>query len=377
MPIVFVHGVGTRRDPGYVKSEAARAALMRSFLVPATGQVSFFAPYWGGQAAAFAWEHASLPQGDEEVFGPGEETPAILLGEVWESEPPPDDRVVLQVARNSFADGIDLLFGTAAEDVDPEEADGFARLAVRAAKLTRPAWLDTARDDVEVINRLAEDLTESTDEEEAFGPDRALLRVHEGLSRIRGAAGRMTGRLAIKALRPSLNRSASMFLGDILVYLRQRERLRADGPIASTIATDLRRAGEACTTDDPQVIVIAHSMGGNIVYDLLSGLRPDLSCDVLVTVGSQVGVFAELGLFDAVRAPANPATDRIPKPPGVGRWINVFDLNDILGFATERIFDGVRDFRYSTGKGAFAAHSTYFVRPSFYNRLATRLGEAP
>jgi hypothetical protein len=34
MPIVFVHGVATRRHPGYAKSEAARAALMRSFLVP-------------------------------------------------------------------------------------------------------------------------------------------------------------------------------------------------------------------------------------------------------------------------------------------------------------------------------------------------------
>ncbi|MER6187906.1 hypothetical protein [Streptomyces sp. NPDC001652] len=376
MPIVFVHGVATRRLPGYVKSEAARAALMRCFLMPAMDQASFFAPYWGGRAAVFAWEHASLPEGDEEVFGPGEETPAILLGEVWESEPPPDDRVVLQVARNSFADGIDLLFGTAAVDVDPEEADGFARLAVRAAQLTRPAWLDTARNDDEVINRLAEDLGGSTSEEEVFGPDQALARVYEGLSRIRGAAGRMAGRLAVKALRPSLNRSASMFLGDILVYLRQREQLGADGPIVTTIATDLHRAREACTADDPQLIVIAHSMGGNIVYDLLSDLRPDLSCDVLVTVGSQIGVFAELGLFDAVPAPANPATDRIPKPPGVGRWINVFDLNDILGFATERIFDGVRDFRYSTGKGAFAAHSTYFVRPSFYDRLAARLGEA-
>jgi len=376
MPVVFVHGVGTRRDSRYAKLEAVRAALVRSFLMPTTGPVSLFSPYWGGQAASFAWGNASLPGGAEEIFGPGEETPAIMLGEVWQSEPPPDDRGVVEVARSSFADAIDLLFGTAAEAIELEEVDGFARLAVRAANLTRPAWLDTVRDDVEAINRLADDLSESTDEEEAFGPDQALLRVYEGLSRIRGAAGRMTGRLAVKALRPSLNRSASMFLGDILVYLRQREQFGADGPIATTIATDLRRALETCTTDDPKVIVVAHSMGGNIVYDLLSSLRPDLSCDVLVTVGSQVGVFAELGLFDAVQAPANPATDRVPKLRGVGHWINVFDLNDVLGFATEHIFAGVRDFRYSTGKGAFAAHSTYLVRPSFYNRLAIRLREA-
>jgi len=117
-------------------------------------------------------------------------------------------------------------------------------------------------------------------------------------------------------------------------------------------------------------------MGGNIVYDLLSKLRTDLSCDVLLTVGSQVGVFAELGLFEAVNPPANPAKDRVPKPPNVGRWINVLDINDVLGFAAARIFDDVKDYRYSTGKGAFSAHSTYFVRPSFYERLSARLAVA-
>ncbi len=54
----------------------------------------------------------------------------------------------------------------------------------------------------------------------------------------------------------------------------------------------------------------------------------------------------------------------------------MFDSNDILGFAAEKIFDGVDDDRYSTGKGVLAAHSTYFIRPSFYHRLAARLGEA-
>ncbi len=42
----------------------------------------------------------------------------------------------------------------------------------------------------------------------------------------------------------------------------------------------------------------------------------------------------------------------------------------------EKIFYGVKDYRYSTGKGALAAHSSYFVRPSFYDRLAARLDEA-
>ena len=166
----------------------------------------------------------------------------------------------------------------------------------------------------------------------------------------------------------------SMFLGDIFVYLQQRERLGGNAPIAKKVGDELERAAKGVSAEDPKLVIIAHSMGGNIIYDLLSSLRPDLSCDVLLTVGSQVGVFAELGLFESVLPPSNPATDRVPQLANVGEWINVFDPNDVLGFAAAKIFNGVKDYRYSTGKGVFAAHSTYFIRPSFYDRLASRLG---
>jgi hypothetical protein len=384
MPIVFVHGVGTRKNDAYKQALKARAALMRSFLLPPLGldvdRVKFWDPYWGGDAADFAWKYASLPGGLEEKFGPGEALPALLLGEVWEGEVPPPDRVVLEVARRSMTDAVDLLWAAAIERADEAETNALADLAVRAATLARdepePPWLGTVSDDKQFLNRLSQELTAAVPAatEESFGPKRAFLRLREGLGRIGGAAGRLTGSVAIEALRPSLNRSASMFLGDIFVYLQQRQSFGANGPIAKRVADELEQAMRARSAEDPKLVVIAHSMGGNIVYDLLSNLRRDLSCDVLLTVGSQVGVFAELGLFDSVAPPANPATDRVPKLDNVGRWINVFDLNDVLGFAAEKIFDEVEDYQYSTGKGVLAAHSTYFIRPSFYDRLAARLG---
>jgi hypothetical protein len=116
-------------------------------------------------------------------------------------------------------------------------------------------------------------------------------------------------------------------------------------------------------------------MGGNVVFDLLSNLRTELSCDVLVTVGSQVGLFAELGLLPAVADPQT-AGDRQPRPANIGRWINVFDACDVLSFATAGIFDGTEDFVYSTGSGAVRSHSAYFLRPSFFRRLARHLGGA-
>jgi hypothetical protein len=384
MPIVFVHGVGTRRDAAYEKAVKARVALMRSFLLPPLGlgskAVKFWNPYWGGDAAEFAWKYASLPSRRQEKFGPGEETSALLLGEVWAGEVPPRDRVVLEVARRSMADAIDLLWATAVERANDTDTAALADLAVLATALTwddpEPPWLDTVSNDQEFVLQLSRELSAAVPaaDEESFGPPRAFLRLREGLGRISGAAGRLAGTAAVEAVRPSLNRSASMFLGDIFVYLEQRGRLGANAPIAKKVAEELEQAANGRSAEDPKLVVIAHSMGGNIVYDLLSDLRTDLSCDVLLTIGSQVGLFAELGLLGSVTPPTNPATDRVPQLPNVGCWINVFDPNDVLGFATEKIFDGVKDYHYSTGKGVLAAHSTYFIRPSFYDRLATRLG---
>jgi hypothetical protein len=48
--------------------------------------VRFWNPYWGGDAAHFAWGYASLPGRLEEKFGPADEVPALILGQVWEGE---------------------------------------------------------------------------------------------------------------------------------------------------------------------------------------------------------------------------------------------------------------------------------------------------
>ncbi|MFF4258634.1 hypothetical protein ACFY1L_46370 [Streptomyces sp. NPDC001663] len=147
-------------------------------------------------------------------------------------------------------------------------------------------------------------------------------------------------------------------------------------PIAERVADALEEGARLRTSTDPWLVVVAHSMGGNIVYDLLSHLRPELECDMLVTVGSQVGLIAELGLFPAVLPPEDPVRDRAPVPEGVSRWINVFDPNDALSFVIGPVFARGEDFQYSTGRGMWGAHSAYFGLPSFYRRLAERLTPA-
>jgi hypothetical protein len=176
-----------------------------------------------------------------------------------------------------------------------------------------------------------------------------------------------------------LHKKFSTFLGDVFVYLNERGQNGSEGAVVKEIASAIQTAKDRGPLDRPEpLIVVAHSMGGNIVYDILTHFRPALAVDILITVGSQVAMFEELKLFKVSdpSIPVNPKSDRIPKPTNVGRWINVFDENDILGFAAEGVFSGVKDFKYSTGRGVLGSHSNYFTWPSFHDRLKRRLEEA-
>ncbi|GAA0404046.1 hypothetical protein GCM10009541_54050 [Micromonospora gifhornensis] len=392
MPIVFVHGVGTRRGTGkaYDRRVAARTALLRRFLGPTLGldpkSTRVFNPYWGSEAATFRWDHASLPGPDVEAFGaPDDPTSSDgVLAEAaltaWE-EPPPPDRTLLATARMSAPAAVDLLWTVASEvewidSADVDSLAGFAYEASRWADGVRATDLIDVGNDPALFGRIVEAVERAdaaAGDTESFGVREATVVLREALDRIRTAGPRFTSAVAGSVLRRRVHTGVATFMGDVLAYLRQREQSGADGPIASTVTADLRQAHDARTDADPHVVVVAHSMGGNIVFDLLSHLRPDLSCDVLVTVGSQVGLFAELDLLPAVAAPAVAARDRSPRPASIGRWLNVFDECDVLSFAASGVFSGVDDFAYSTGYGLLKAHSSYFVRPSFFRRLGARL----
>lgn len=119
-------------------------------------------------------------------------------------------------------------------------------------------------------------------------------------------------------------------------------------------------------------------MGGNIIYDILSNIEKNLKVDVLVTVGSQVGLFEELGLLGSRNSPRlhNAIRKKPVCPPNIGKWLNVFDPDDILGFSCGGILKDVTDWKYSTGTAFPFTHGHYFLLPSFYQKLAARIKEA-
>jgi hypothetical protein len=105
-----------------------------------------------------------------------------------------------------------------------------------------------------------------------------------------------------------------------------------------------------------------------------AGLPADFRADAFVTVGSQSGLFHEMGLFDYKPAQSPPTP--IPGPANVGLWINIYDAIDLFGFRARPIFGTATDYEFNSITGLLSSHTTYFKRPQFHARLRVRMKEA-
>lgn len=380
MPIVFVHGVNNRNNDEYRDNEAGRNGFLREIVAPALGldpgKLYLSSPYWGGNAAQFAWNMAVLPDASEnyERLG-GEEAVAVsrTMGLIGSS----DANTTVESARKDFAGTVDLLYGATLAGVKTEKesrdvAASYVKAAKYAADNPAPSWLNTATDDnfADLLNYYAH-----ADGNEQFGGGGVLDQLKEGLSRLAGALPSAGTAAALRLARKKLNATVTKFTGDAFVYLSKRGTQEAPGPIVKIVLSELRKAAAARNDSDKNLVVIAHSFGGEIVYDILTHFATDLQVDCLITVGSQVGLFEEMKLYLASRAevPPDPPEGKVSRPANLKRWLNVFDTNDAVSYRVTPVFSGADDYQYDTGYDTLQAHSGYFFRPSFYTRLAARL----
>jgi hypothetical protein len=178
-------------------------------------------------------------------------------------------------------------------------------------------------------------------------------------------------------LRPTLNEFIAYFLGDIFAYLNERESSGMVGKIPQRVMAALARAHARKRATGEKIIVITHSMGGQLLYDVLTFYAPanqvldGLEIDHWISCGSQVSLFAELRLFRGqpdIRSP-----QKLARPSCVEAWTNFFDRNDLVGFVMEPVFDGATDVEYDTGYGLAFAHTGFLARPSFFEAIADRL----
>ncbi len=406
MPLVFVHGVSNRDTPEYQDNQLARDAFLRALVIPALGldadNFQIFNPYWGDEGVKLRWGNASLPESasDIETFGGVDPTDLRIAADVLTAASP-DAADIIAVAKRSLSDAIDIVWSAALPMAStPQQAkalaESYKQARVYAASNSKPDWLDSAKSgnfidqlllDIETRDVAAAPATARTQAQwESFGGVALAERLKEAWGRISSLPASAVSSAVLALKRKKTHLGAAQFLGDVFQYLNKRGDKETPGPIVKKVLGELRRARDAGISRDPKLIVIGHSLGGVISYDILSYFDPSIHVDVLVTVGSQVALFEEMALCRASRPDfvPNPTSDRLLPPTNVGRWLNVLDPNDVFSFRVEGVFEsfraegvfrGVKDFQYETGYGAMSAHSGYFQRPSFYERLGERLAQ--
>jgi hypothetical protein len=78
-----------------------------------------------------------------------------------------------------------------------------------------------------------------------------------------------------------------------------------------------------------EILLIAHSMGSIIAYDVLTFILPEIKIDTFVTMGSPLGlpiIMSKIPIEQNIRLPIK---EKLETPPGVQRnWYNFSDLED-------------------------------------------------
>jgi hypothetical protein len=369
--LVVVHGVATRSGPSYDVEVANRDALFTKILLNGAGAIRN--PLWGPSVAPLLWKGASFQRSSEPVAAFSMMGSGVGAGQ--DAPPPPDPASLIRVAQSNANAALDAVF---AELVEQANQDGRALQSHELVQFEKAAaFLQQGEPNTPLEAPDVPELAKSIHERIAFdgnyGIGDTLIKAANAVAgRARHAVG--AGVLALG--RDSLNPFVALFLGDIFAYLNKGPVRDA---IRSTIVTDLNHAFAAAKAGHEKLVVIGHSLGGVILYDLFSdpagsGLSEGFHVDAFITVGSQPGLFAEMGLVGPGGHPAVPPT-KIAGPDCVGDWLNVIDPIDLFGFKAEPIFDRASDFSFDSQTGLLGSHTSYFSRPIFHARLRAHLVE--
>ncbi|NLA47828.1 MAG: hypothetical protein GX876_00025 [Bacteroidales bacterium] len=116
------------------------------------------------------------------------------------------------------------------------------------------------------------------------------------------------------------------YSGDIL-DIESNESLRAGELIRERLHSLLKAHRK------DEIMLIGHSMGSIIAYDVLTFLAPDIRINTFVTIGSPLGLPVIVSRIAAENRQRNININRLTTPPGVIRkWYNFSDLHDKVAF---------------------------------------------
>ena len=415
MTLIYIHGVKVRsKGHGEGLAKPFRRWLSKKSSAP-NGNFTYLPVYWGDKAATFGWELKSRPESallrmgveDDQKFkadlscvGLMRQSPAEIL---QHREDDIGGGSVLTPGSSAAPQSIDLGLSAYPEDnradlvsdlylaiqrkgpgidqfiEDPrlsELADISADIADDWDTILSETGSEEAAVDL-MIRRVEEKLPPlSPDQPLTMGWDDTKASVGEFFKRALAMPGDALS-LVAGELRPAANRFVSYFIGDVLTYIDRRGEANAPGEIPTLVLDALKTAHQKRKDTGEPIIVLTHSMGGQLLYDAVQHFADhdpelsDLMIDHWITCGAQVSLFAEMGLLKGQPQPGN--SKKLPRPARVSRWTNFYDVNDVVGFVMAPVFDGVRDISYDTGYGLAFAHTGFLARASFFKAVEKQL----
>jgi hypothetical protein len=449
MLIVFVHGVNTRSP---VLPDDIRAFIMRYLAPPRKSErIEITYTYWGDLGGQFRFGGCSRPR--TRYFGQGmadgadlgllsgfpdlvaelplpENTEEAAVSPTGYVKPGPvtsSAATAVRISSLPHDEVTEYLLGLVyTADAGDDAFRASLAIAIDDAVSNESLWteMEQCQDidaELEVLHRAVLNHLEQTVPPTYVSQGKGRVRkffdsAGEGLRRA-GSYPSYTLSKVLAELRPKLDGLLEDFFGDVFVYLASRKpdparpiskdpdrEKRIDsrlltavdataGPIPRRLILDLIEAHGGRSDPAEPLILITHSMGGQIAYDVLSWFLPAISrelkgagvsaeeieqlvpvVDYWCATASQVGLFEELDLFLASDPKAYPGNKPIPRPARFLRgWWNVWDYNDLLSYTVEGIFSDVDDSAFNSGRSLGGAHSGYLQDPTFYKKLAKKL----
>lgn len=205
----------------------------------------------------------------------------------------------------------------------------------------------------------------------------------ESLYRVSAVLGYLFSRVLTLFRKPQ-SKQTSLFMGDALHYLAQRGAAPNPGPIPTRVLNTLAKAHELQRRcDDEPLVVFSHSLGGVVMYDLVTHFLPQMPqyagihIDFWASMSTQIGLFEEMKLFlasDERYGPDNPVP--FPDRRFVGAWWNVWDPHDFLSFSVKNIIAEVKDDQFDSGLSFAGAHLACLKMSSFYVLLGQQVRKA-
>lgn len=188
-------------------------------------------------------------------------------------------------------------------------------------------------------------------------------------------------RRAVGQLRRPLEAVMPVFMGDVLCYLGGRGTPAHPGPIARRIMDGFQTAHVSRQGSGEPLVVLSHSMGGQLVYDALTAFLPaapalsGVRVDFWASVGSQTGLFKALGLFlNDRQTPALSLSGlSLARSPHLGYAWNVWSASDLLSFPAEGSIGGNHDTAFPLSGAIQHDHTAYLHHPDFYPLLAAKV----